>query len=292
MLFGLGVEIYSLSLATHIFDCFLVEGYKILLRFALAHCILRQSKLLKTTSPATFTKELFKPKENCNDDFKKKLFEVAFGLNFSRSQVESYKNRHRKTSLGDIDKEDIRLLIHQTQKLPTLLQESLICDDNQWRMLWKWIPSRFRILQVDLVFRSSIDGVSMTTLYDICSTSEPLLLIVETMDERKFGAYISKALSSRPNRKKYSSPFFGTGETFVFKLSDPPSAHFYTAQNNNTNFICAEPYFLAFGCSDGRFGVWVGEDLSRGSAAPCKTFDGGFEVPETDINEVEIFKFV
>jgi hypothetical protein len=292
LLFSFCVEIYPLSLITHIFDCFLVEGYKILLRFALAHCILRQSNLIKATSPATFTKELFKSKENCNDTFKRKLFDVAFGLNFSRSQVERYKNRHRKTSLGDIDKEDIRLLIHQTQKLPTLLQESLVCDDDQWRLLWKWIPNRFRILQVDLAFRKSINGGSMNTMYDCCSDIEPLLLLLETKDEQKFGAFISKALSNHPNRKKYSTPFFGTGETFVFKLSEPPSAHFYTANNNNTNFICAEPYFLAFGCSDGKFGIWIGEDLSRGSAAPCKTFDGGFELPETNIKEVEIFKFV
>jgi TBC1 domain family member 24 len=292
LLFGFFLEIYPFSLITHIFDCFLVEGYKILLRFAIAHCILRQPKLLKATSPSTFTMELFRPKENCSEEFKKKFFDLAFGLNFSRSQVERYKNRHRKTSLGDIDKEDIRLLIHQTQKLPTLLQESLVCDDDHWRLLWKWVPNRFRILQVDLLFRKTIHGGSMTTMYEVCSAIEPLLLLVENLKGEKFGAFISKAFSNRPNRRKYLSPFFGTGETFIFKLSDPPSAHFYTATNNNSNFICADPCFLALGCSDGKFGIWIGDDLSLSSASPCKTFDGGFELPESEIKEVEIFKFV
>jgi hypothetical protein len=172
------------------------------------------------------------------------------------------------------------------------LQESLICDDDNWRLLWKWIPNRFKILQIDLVFRKTIHGGSMASMYEACSITEPLVLVSESVDGQKFGAFISKALSNRPNRGKYLSPFFGTGETFIFKLSDPPSAHFYTALNNNVNFICADPHFLALGCSDGKFGIWIGEDLSLSSAAPCKTFDGGFEMRETDIKEVEIFKFV
>lgn len=291
LLFTFFIGIYQLEITVKIFDCFLVEGYKVLLRFALAHCIQRENKLAKVTSPADFEQELFRSEAQ---DHWHALKNTAFDLNFSRTLVERYRNRHRKLSDADLDVEDLRLLLQQTQKMPTLLQESNICSDRDWRNVWKWIPARHRMLQLDLAFRKSVHGGSMSTLYALCAQNEPLLLFATTVDGTIIGAFISKGLHSRPIRKKFSSPFFGTGETFIFQLGvEHPAAYHWTLGTPNANYVCADSYFLGFGCSEGRFGLWIGEGLSRVSCSQCLTFNNtSLVLEETDIYELEVFKFV
>ena len=293
LLFSFFVGIYPLEISSRIFDCFLIEGYKVLLRFTLAHCLLRREALAKCTSPAGFEKELFRCKSNATDAFWHRLRDVAFDLNFSRDLVDRYRNRHRKLSDADLDAEDLRLLIQQTQKMPTLLQESAVCSDSEWGMIWRWIPARYRMLQLDVSYRKSIHGGSMSTLYALCGASEPLLVFVGTTGGVVVGAFLSKALSSRPMRKKFSSPFFGTGETFIFELGQAPCAHNWTAGTPNTNWICADEHFLGVGCSEGRFGLWIGDNLSRVSCSSCLTFNNSsLNLSETDVSEIEVFKFV
>jgi hypothetical protein len=251
--------------------------------------------LSKATSPASFEQELFRPKENAKDDFWHLLMETAFDLNFSRSLVDRYRHRHRKLSDADLEPEDLRLLIQQTQKMPTLLQESSVCSDRDWGSVWKWIPSRHRMLQVDCVFRKSVHGSSMSTLYAMCAQHEPLLIFIETLDEEGgiVGAFASKGFHNRPIRKKFTSPFFGTGESFIFRLGERPAAYNWAPGTPNSNFICADDQFLGFGCSEGRFGLWIGEQLSKCSASPCMTFNNAdFRMEEREIREMEVFKFV
>lgn len=236
ILFRIFLGIYPLDVIYRIIDCYLVEGYKVLYRFALAQLILRQDFILMTSTPQSLESAMFAP----IDYGVKEFFKTAFSLSFSRSTIWRYRSRNRKLSLGDFDTED-RLMIFY-RPLPMLSKPSHIVTDPEWGHIWTWIPSRFRILNLDRVFTTSEHGRLLGNMYRNCAGFEPLIMIIETGAGRVLGVYISKSLQMR------SGPsFFGTGETFIFSLRPTVSKYEWDPNCGNYSFICGTDTFLAFG---------------------------------------------
>lgn len=82
-------------------------------------------------------------------------------------------------------------------------------------------------------------------------------------DGNKFGGYISAEL-------KKNDDFFGTGESFLFKLKDN-SAVIYGCTMNNCYFNTCDDTGIGFG-SDPHFGLFINENLDKGSTHACQTF--------------------
>jgi hypothetical protein len=289
-----------------IFDAYLIEGYKVPLRFALAHIALQQENLLKCQTAAEFQDCLMncfsRPADNINMYGSngstgiahygpypfKVLQKTAYSLKFSRNILARFKNRHRKLSLEDF--EDGERAIMLQKPIPKLSRTSSFLTDQDWANIWSWVPARFRILDLELVFVSSEHGYRLGTLFEKSFDSEPLLLVIETTDGNIFGAYLSKSLRNRSSRK-----FFGTGETFIFNLRPTAQVYSWNETYENQQFIYADENFLAIGCSSGKFGIWIDRDLNQVVSSPCETFrNPSFIENETgwsDIYCLEAYRF-
>ena len=91
---------------------------------------------------------------------------------------------------------------------------STIIAPELWDRIWNAVPLRHRMRQPNLVFSTTNDGYSLTTLFSRCEDLAPTILAVRTAGGAVFGAYVSVAWSQRRSSKGY----FGNGETFVFSL--------------------------------------------------------------------------
>lgn len=73
---------------------------------------------------------------------------------------------------------------------------------------------------------------------------------------------------------------YGTGECFLWKVDRVPiesEEKFieiikYAPTGQDSQFMISEVDFLASGCSDGRFGLWIDAQLLRGHSLPVSTF--------------------
>jgi len=93
-----------------------------------------------------------------------------------------------------------------------------IITPNQWQDVCQWLPLRIQVLQPFLLFTTNKHGYNLKTLYDMCEDEEQTLLIIQTTSHEVFGAYLSRPLVERFDGHNCNS-YFGTGETFIFKLS-------------------------------------------------------------------------
>lgn len=274
-----------------IFDAYIIEGYKTPLRFALAHIALLQQDLLQTKSGAEFSKVLFQVFDSSVHEgyYSFKLLQkTAYSLKFSRNILIRFKNRHRKLSLEDFEDEDRAIILQRP--LPKISRASSFLTDQDWANVWTWIPARFKILDLDLVFTSADHGHRLATLFERAEDNDPLLIFIETTDGNIFGSYLSKSLKNRSSRR-----FFGTGETFIFNLRPSPQSFPWQESFENYQFIYADENFLAIGCSGGKFGIWIDRDLNQVVSSPCDTFKNpsfiDHESGWSDIYCIEVYKF-
>ena len=84
----------SFDVLVRIFDVFLLEGYKVIYRFALAFLKLKEDEFLKAKDG------LVSIMKTCNECLEhvdvENLFKVAFGFSLSRKQIEKYGNEYDK----------------------------------------------------------------------------------------------------------------------------------------------------------------------------------------------------
>lgn len=204
---------------------------------------------------------------------------------------------------GDNDDDDLT----SATLLPDLHGESDILKAMHIRELSNHMPARAEGYAWTLAFTTTTMGFSLKSLYRSLSRYEgPVLLIIRDSEEQVFGAFSSCTLNP-------SDSFYGTGETylFTFKRSQPALAvsastqastqtasaagagssgkqdvtkgnhkeikqtHFirYPWTGDNLYFIKGNADSLAFGAGEGKYGLWLDEDLYHGSTQACKTFN-------------------
>lgn len=256
-------DIFPLSNLMRIMDCFIVEKYKILFRFALAHIILLETELLRAKSIEEFDEILFLFRSDINFE---ELYKTAFSLKISRRSIWASKRRQRKLSIGDFDVHDRVRIFHKP--LPHLTQPSSFLRDNDLMMLWNWIPSRYKLMNLQLLFSSSNHGYHLSTLYQKTQSNEPLLILIEDTHGCVFGAYASKSLSCTADKK-----FYGTGETFLFTLKPQQKKYAWDATCDNYSFIMALKDMIAFGAGPQGHGLCVDQNLEFASTSHCSTYE-------------------
>jgi hypothetical protein len=114
-----------------------------------------------------------------------------------------------------------------------------------------------------LAYQLSNDGCSLNSLYDSVRQAEPIVIVILTGEGEKLGAYLSAGLRS-------SQHHYGTGETFVFRLT-PTFEAFTWNQAGNNFFTASSPKNLSVGGGDA-CAIYLGEDLLEGWSGACPTF--------------------
>lgn len=74
---------------------------------------------------------------------------------------------------------------------------SSILEAQQLGQLWRWLPTRYQILELQLVYSTNIHGCRLMTLMDKCEFYAATIIVVQTTNNAVFGAYCSQPWSKR-----------------------------------------------------------------------------------------------
>ncbi|PIK36879.1 putative TBC1 domain family member 24 isoform X5 [Apostichopus japonicus] len=144
----------------------------------------------------------------------------------------------------------------------------------------------------------------INTFSSACEYCEPTILLIKTMDDEVFGAYLSTCWGQR-NDEEQKTPYFGTGESFMFSLSPEEKKYPWVGliDNNKVSgpsdhaahlFMRAQANLIAVGGGGGD-GICLDGDLTKGRTKACITFNNPplakEEVFQTRVIEVLTLRF-
>ncbi|KAI8376370.1 TLD-domain-containing protein [Radiomyces spectabilis] len=148
--------------------------------------------------------------------------------------------------------------------------------------LRSFLPRRYALVsQWKLLYSLDQHGISLATLYRMMRKYKgPCILTIKDADDQIFGAYLSESL-------KPSSHYYGTGECFLWKATKS-GIKVYPWTGKNEYMILSETNFIAIGGGEGKFGLWVNEDLEKGYSEPCPTFNNERLSPQPEFECIEL----
>ncbi|CAL8301961.1 unnamed protein product [Lota lota] len=214
--------------AARVLDVFLVEGYKVLYRVALA--LLKLYRKHKAAAGAAAAAPA--PQQDSaavREDIQafvrnidasvtaEKLLEKAFSIRlFSRKEIALLQlANERSLQQKGITVKQKRRNVQLALNPDTFSSE--IVSAKEMRDVWSWIPERFALCQPQLLFTTATHGCSLNRFYSHCEGYEPTLLLIRTTVGDVCGAFLSTDWEER-KRGGNKLSFFGTGECFVFRM--------------------------------------------------------------------------
>ncbi|ORX50753.1 TLD-domain-containing protein [Piromyces finnis] len=141
-------------------------------------------------------------------------------------------------------------------KIPHLYKEAI-----KWKLLY------------------SIDqhGLSLNTLYSNVKHAGPCVMAIITDNDEIFGAF-----TPEPFDPTISKSYYGNGLSFIWKLNNRNNVDFYQSKNTNQYYMLADNHFIAMGGGNGKFGLYLNENLIDGYLSPCMTFDYNSNILENE----------
>lgn len=200
-----------------VFDVFLLEGYKVLYRVALA--LLKQYKLHTEYEGQDIKGDIQEFVKNISNHVcVEKLLEKAFSIRlFSHKEIWLLHMANRKAlSQSGITVLQPRQPAHMSVDITNFSSE--IVTAQEMRVVWSWIPERYSLYPPVLLFSTLEQGYSLQRFYSHCEGKEPTVLLIKTTMNEVCGAYLSSDWSERRKCSGQVSTFFGTGECFVFSI--------------------------------------------------------------------------
>ncbi|KAI7868805.1 TLD-domain-containing protein [Spinellus fusiger] len=166
-----------------------------------------------------------------------------------------------------------------------------------------YLPHRYRLApNWSLLYSIDQHGISLGTLYRLLKVNKgPCLLIIKDSNDEIFGAFLNETLVC-------GTSYYGTGECFLWKTTKTetentqphtvtsslaPKIKVFPWTGKNEYMILSETNFIAIGGGNGKFGLWLNEDLEKGHSEQCPTFDNEVLAlkPEFSCMELEIWGF-
>ncbi|XP_056153697.1 TBC1 domain family member 24 [Lampris incognitus] len=214
------------SHVARVLDVYLVEGYKVLYRVALALLkFYRKHKAQGRPAGQQQPQDSARVKGDIQAFVKgigstvtpDKLLDKAFSIRlFSRKeitllQLTNEKSLQQKGITVKQKRRNVQLALN-----PDTFSSEIV-SAKEMRDIWSWIPERFALCQPQLLFTTTNHGCSLNRFYSHCEGYEPTLLLIRTTDGDVCGAFLSTDWEER-KRGGNKLSFFGTGECFVFRL--------------------------------------------------------------------------
>lgn len=147
-----------------------------------------------------------------------------------------------------------------------------VLDEHDADQLRPNLPARQRLSSKwTLLFSLDQHGASLTTLYHLTELYEAKhpqsgnLLIIRDAHDRRFGVYLNEGI------KRIQGSYFGSGESWLFRLNGRPSVYKWTGRNDY--FALCESDFISFGGGDGKYGLYLDKVLTNGSSASSPAYN-------------------
>ena len=145
-----------------------------------------------------------------------------------------------------------------------------------------------------LLYATHTHGFSLGSLYRAASKVAPVALVVQDCGGAIFGAYITEPL-------QISTRYYGTGETFVFRLTNDNDDSAYSWAGRHRDAGIATNDLFVYGAADaltigggGRPALWLDGDLNCGASGDCETFASPSlsSSPEFQVKDVELYAVI
>ncbi|KAL3996286.1 hypothetical protein ACER0C_008942 [Sarotherodon galilaeus] len=205
--------------AIRVLDVYLLEGYKVLYRVALALLDLyKVSVSSRVADVEDFRTDMKRFVQNvarhCTAE---KLLERAFKI--------SVPTRRDLNLLFTANKESLTLkgVSIDQKRLPVETVDfnnfrSSVVTGTEMRVIWAWIPERFALFSPFRLFSTAEHERTLASFYSHVEGHEPAVMIIKTVDEEVFGAFLSTDVAERRKHDSEELAYFGTGECLVFTL--------------------------------------------------------------------------
>uniref|UniRef100_A0A0K0FWU5 MIP14691p (inferred by orthology to a D. melanogaster protein) n=1 Tax=Strongyloides venezuelensis TaxID=75913 RepID=A0A0K0FWU5_STRVS len=298
-----------------VIDCFAVEGHKFLLRIGVSIVYL----WYKDRSRSIHLKNVpNKSKEECLEEVENQLIAVSKNIPVSCQTLIDVATHIRNMKHSFIDKtqkhyEDLirqNMTLNRSSKadysikhmhhlFSSVFTSKLVTPDCA-EALMRAIPERLQLETPILIFTLSEQGISFVNFWNKIDEAEQTLFIIRTMKGDIFGGYASSSWAERKDiKERQRSKFFGTGESFVFKVDESSKLpiiydwvgnHWDQSDDPPQMFMAAGDRFLILG-SGSNSAIEIRDELSRGVTYECNTFGSPPLVQEKlfDIQEMEVF---
>ncbi|KAM4584866.1 TBC1 domain family member 24-like isoform 2-T2 [Odontesthes bonariensis] len=205
--------------AIRVLDVYLLEGYKVLYRVALA--LLDLYKVSVSSRVADV--------EDFRADMKGFVQNVARHCTAEKLLERAFKvpiaTRRELHLLFTANKDSLMqkgVSTYQERKTVGAVDfknfSSSVVTETEMRVMWAWIPERFALFSPIRLFSTAEQGGGLTSFYSHVEGHEPAALIIKSMDDEVFGAFLSTDVIERRNHDSRELTYFGTGECFVFRL--------------------------------------------------------------------------
>lgn len=180
---------------------------------------------------------------------------------------------------------------------------STILSPKQITQIWKWLPTRYQILELQVIYSSNIHGSRLMTLFDKIEFYQTTIIVIQTMSNSIFGAFCSQPWSDRIKPGDKKPKFFGNGETFLFEISPNMKKYEWIGkathgdtQANQELFLYANNDHIVIGGStveNNGPGLLINSNLVNGCTAVSDTFENGLLGSESDfeIATLEVISF-
>ncbi|CAJ0581524.1 unnamed protein product, partial [Mesorhabditis spiculigera] len=192
----------------------------------------------------------------------------------------------------------LSMLPKKASQLFTELFVSEIVSEEQSTQLMMSLPPRFQFSTPQLAYRLTSDGTSLKRFWSKIDDAQQSILIIRSTAGDVFGAYCSASWATRKEGLQGHSKYFGTGETFVFRIDDKdlsgmPIVYNWTGYYRAGApelFMTATDDLLIVGSGDGD-AIRISSELSQGYSSHCTTFNSPPLVKNQlfVIEELEVF---
>ncbi|XP_076871512.1 TBC1 domain family member 24-like [Brachyhypopomus gauderio] len=201
--------------AIRVLDVYLIEGYKVLYRVALALLSLyKVSVSSRLARVDDFRQDMRRFVENISRHSSvDALLQRAFSIQLPTRQELTFLYKANMQALmqnGILNKSSYHSM--EPGKFC-----SNVVSKTEMRVVWAWIPERFALFSPVCLFSTTKHGGSLAAFYPQVEGHEPTVLLLKTVDEEVCGAFLSSDWTLR-RREGQKLQFFGTEECFVFTL--------------------------------------------------------------------------
>jgi len=247
------------TLAVRVLDLWLAGGAFFLLPFTTAVFVHLEGALTQLHTADAAEEFLSSTLRECTD--LEDILRVANAMNITEREIKKVVDACRADAAPSLEPRKVNDLVFSVPDATALSVTPALAE-----VLWSWLPDRFRQSAPSLLFSTTTDGFNLTTLYTKAGTISPLLLLISTEAHDLFGAFIASSLcTSEPH-------FYGTGETFVFRLSPAPARAYRWRPGLPALFLMCQKRSLSVGGGDG-VAIYLDADFSCCRCERCTTFD-------------------
>ncbi|XP_043097559.1 TBC1 domain family member 24-like isoform X2 [Puntigrus tetrazona] len=202
--------------AIRVLDVYLMEGYKVLYRVALALLsFYKVSVASRVAHVDDFRQDMKSFVQNVGrHSTVDALLQRAFDIQLPTRKELTYLFNANKEALLHKD-------IHSKssyQSMDFRAFSSSVVTETEMRVVWAWIPERFALFSPVQLFSTNIHGRSLSLFYSKVEGHDPTVLLLKTEDEEICGAFLSSDWAQK-NCDEKGLKFFGTGECFVFTVT-------------------------------------------------------------------------